>query len=145
MAPRFSPTFYPLRTSKLTIAMFARHSCVLIAAGLALVGCGRASIPGASAHAEVSTPAPESTARHLRATGTIRAVRVSNVVVPALRGPGGRLTLLGLIPNGAHVQKGDVVAEFDRVQQLDDARDARARVDDLNHQIDQNRSQTRAE
>jgi multidrug efflux pump subunit AcrA (membrane-fusion protein) len=78
--------------------------------------------------------------RRIRATGTIQALRVSNVQVPQLRGPGGRLTLIRLIPNGSRVKPGDVVAEFDRIQQLEDARDARAKMEDLSHQIDQLRA-----
>jgi len=38
-----------------------------------------------------------------------------------------------------------VLAEFDPTQQVDDARDARAKVDDLSHQIEQNRAQARAD
>src|SRR6185295_14345699 len=83
--------------------------------------------------------------RRIRATGTIQALRVSNVQVPQLRGPGGRLTLIRLIPNGSRVKPGDVVAEFDRIQQLEDARDARAKMEDLSHQIDQLRAQFRSD
>jgi len=83
--------------------------------------------------------------RHIRATGTVQALHVSNVQVPQLRGPGGRLTLLRLIPNGSRVNPGDLLAEFDRTQQVDDARDARAKVDDLGHQIEQMRAQNRSD
>jgi multidrug resistance efflux pump len=88
---------------------------------------------------------PAFNVRHIRATGTVQALRVSNVQVPSLRGPGGRLTLIRLIPNGSRVKPGDLIAEFDRTQQVDDARDARARVDDLNHQIEQMRAQNRSD
>jgi HlyD family secretion protein len=84
-------------------------------------------------------------ARHIRSTGTIQAVRVSNIVVPSLRGPGGRLTLVTMIRNGTLVKVGDMLAEFDPTQQADDARDARAKVEDLNHQIEQSRAQARAD
>src|ERR1044071_340526 len=87
---------------------------------------------------------PTPNVRHIRATGTVQALHVSNVQVPALRGPGGRLTLLRLIPNGSRVNPGDLLAEFDRTQQVDDARDARAKVDDLGHQIEQMRAQNRS-
>jgi multidrug efflux pump subunit AcrA (membrane-fusion protein) len=88
-----------------------------------------ARIHDAQATAE-STPEPH----HIRSTGTIQAVRVSNVVVPTLRGPGGALTLITMIHNGSIVKQGDILAEFDPTQQVDDARDARAKVDDLGHQ-----------
>ncbi len=67
------------------------------------------------------------------------------MTVPSLRGPGGALTLISMIHNGSIVKQGDTIAEFDPTQQVDDARDARAKVDDLNHQIEQNRAQSRAD
>jgi HlyD family secretion protein len=92
-------------------------------------------------------PAADSTSsvRHIRSTGTVQALHVSNIQVPQLRGPGGRLTLIRLIPNGSQVKPGDLIAEFDRTQQVDDARDARAKVEDLNHQIEQARAQARSD
>src|SRR5437879_5949199 len=88
---------------------------------------------------------PTGNVRHIRATGAVQALRVSDVHTPSLRGPGGRLTLIRLIPNGARVKPGDPLAEFDRTQQVDDARDAKAKVEDLTHQIDQLRAQGRSD
>jgi HlyD family secretion protein len=82
---------------------------------------------------------------HIRSTGTIRAVHVSNVLVPTIKGTGVKLTLTKIIPNGTLVHEGDVLAEFDRTQQFDDARDAKAKVDDLGHQIEQQRAQYRSD
>jgi len=72
-------------------------------------------------------------------------VRVRGIAVPQIRGPGGQLTLTHLIASGTTVKEGDLVAEFDKVQQMDDARDARAKVDDLNHQAEQMRAQNRSD
>jgi multidrug efflux pump subunit AcrA (membrane-fusion protein) len=82
---------------------------------------------------------------HIRATGTIRAVRVATIQVPSIRGPSGRLTLTRIIPTGTMVHKDDVLAEFDSTQQFDDAREARSKVDDLGHQIEQLRAQYRSD
>jgi multidrug resistance efflux pump len=98
-----------------------------------------------SAAADQPVSVQTGSVRHIRATGTIQALRVSNVQTPSLRGPGGRLTLIRLIPNGARVKPGDPLAEFDRTQQVDDARDAKAKVEDLTHQIDQLRAQGRSD
>ncbi len=119
---------------------------LLIIAIACLTGCSQQTVE-TPVHAADTKPAeaPASDSRHIRSTGTIQAVRVSNVTVPSLRGPGGSLTLIHMIPNGTKVHKGDLLAEFDPTQQVDDARDARAKVDDLNHQIEQNRAQSRAD
>ncbi len=81
----------------------------------------------------------------IRVTGTIRAVRVAAIQVPSIRGPNGRLTLTHIIATGTMVQKDDVLAEFDSTQQFDDAREARAKADDLGHQIEQLRAQSRSD
>ncbi len=124
--------------------MARKCSCVLTA--VLLSACAQSPVREISARADSSSsPAVVTAPRHLRSTGTIQAVRVFNVMVPQIRGPGGQLTLTRLIPNGADVKQGDPLAVFDQVQQLDDARDARAKVDDLNHQIDQMRAQNRSD
>ena len=84
-------------------------------------------------------------APRIRATGTIRAVHVANIQVPSIRGPSGRLTLTRIIPTGTRVQAGDVLAEFDSTQQFEDAREARAKADDLGHQLEQIRMQSRSD
>jgi HlyD family secretion protein len=121
---------------------------------LSIAACNRQTVES-SVHADApATPADvpsvapvpgPNEARHIRSTGTVQAVHVSNLVVPSLRGPGGALTLISMIHNGSMVKQGDVLAEFDPTQQIDDARDARAKVDDLGHQIEQNRAQSRAD
>jgi multidrug resistance efflux pump len=82
---------------------------------------------------------------HIRSTGTVRAVHVFNVLVPTIKGTNVRLTLTKIIPNGTMVHEGDILAEFDRTQQFDDARDAKAKADDLGHQLEQLRAQYRSD
>jgi multidrug resistance efflux pump len=75
----------------------------------------------------------------------VEAVRATRVAVPGLTGQNNRLTLTRLIPNGSHVEVGDLVAEFDPFEQIDALRAARAKADDLDHQVRQKIAQNRTE
>lgn len=111
---------------------------------LFLAACSRPGPPVAQAAA----PKPADLAaakREVRITGTIQAVRSSKVLIPAIYGQGGAVTLTHLIPNGSRVQEGDLIAAFDPTQQMDNARDAQAKFDDLSHQVDQKRAQNNAD
>src|SRR5882724_9393609 len=108
------------------------------AIAIGLCGCSRDPVV---THAAVVKPDPAPIRRHIRATGTVQAEKVFTVQVPQISGQGGRLTLTRLVPNGTHVNQGDLLAEFDRTQQLDNARDAKAKFDDLGHQVDQKQAE----
>jgi multidrug resistance efflux pump len=84
-------------------------------------------------------------ARQIRATGTIQAVKAFTVIVPQLSGQNSRVTLVQLVPNGTRVKAGDLLAEFDRTQQIDAAREARAKFEDLSHQVQQKIAQNKNE
>jgi HlyD family secretion protein len=72
-------------------------------------------------------------------------VREFTVRVPSIAGQtSGRLTIVRVMPSGTAVETGDVLAEFDHTQQLDNARDSQAKFDDLNHQIDQRKAENEA-
>jgi multidrug efflux pump subunit AcrA (membrane-fusion protein) len=73
--------------------------------------------------------------RTVRVTGTIEPVKSFVVQAPVIQGQGGNLTLTKLVPNGIVVHKGELLAEFDEVKELQDLRDASAKYDDLSHQI----------
>jgi len=47
------------------------------------------------------------------------------------------MTLTRIVRNGAMVAKGDIVAEFDPLEQLDQARQSAAKFDDMSHQVRQ--------
>ena len=83
--------------------------------------------------------------RELRLTGIVEAVHSNKVTVPQIAGVGGSLTLTRLIPNGSAVKEGDVITEFDPTQQLDAAFTAKARYEDLGHQVEQKAAQNRAD
>ncbi|MGA2576008.1 MAG: efflux RND transporter periplasmic adaptor subunit, partial [Bryobacteraceae bacterium] len=81
----------------------------------------------------------------MRLTGTVQAVHFFTFQVPQIGGQNGRVTLTTIIANGVRVKSGDVLAEFDRTQELDNARDAKAKFDDLSHQVEQRQAQNRAD
>jgi HlyD family secretion protein len=83
--------------------------------------------------------------RRVRSNGTIQAVNAVTIRVPQIYGQGGDMTLTKLIATGAEVKEGDVLAEFDRTKQVDNARDAKAKYEDLVHQVDQRKEQHRAD
>src|SRR4051812_8967886 len=112
---------------------------VLAAAGIT-GGCSRGpEVTHANVVAPISEPARP--VRQIRSTGTIQAEKAFTVQVPQISGQAGRLTLVGLAESGAHVKAGEVVAEFDRTQQIDNARDTQARFDDLTHQVEQKQAE----
>jgi len=117
---------------------------VLLFALFLLSSCG-----ATSAETQSVKPIPPQqqtrTPRELRLTGVVEAIHSSKVTVPQIVGQNGRLTLTRLIANGAKVQEGDVIAEFDPTQQLDAAFNARAKFEDLGHQVEQKMSQNRAD
>jgi HlyD family secretion protein len=117
-----------------------RSVCFFIAgaASVALSGCARDPVV---THAAVVTNPSGSVKRQIRATGTVRATRVFTVQVPQITGQGGRITLTRLCPNGVRVNQGDLLAEFDRTQQLDNADAAQAKFDDLGHQVEQKKAE----
>ncbi len=85
-----------------------------------------------------SAGAPNSpSARTIRLTGVLDAVRSTRVVVPQLTGPARQMTLTRIIPNGSEVSAGDIVAEFAGVEQIDLARESAARYEDLSFQVRQ--------
>ena len=114
---------------------------------VALCGVFAAACSGSGAPAvDVRAPAaPNASAdrgtavrsQTIRWTGTLEAVRSTRVSVPQVTGPAFRMTLTRIVRNGATVAKGDVVAEFDPLEQINQARESAAKYDDLAHQVRQ--------
>ncbi len=127
-----------------------KHLIFLLLPGFGLLsGCGEEP---AVTHAAVAVSAPPAPVRRqLRVTGTVQAEKSSQILVPQISGQGqggggqggggGRLTLVGLVANGVRVKAGEIIAEFDRTQQLDNARDTQAKFDDLGHQVEQKKAE----
>jgi multidrug resistance efflux pump len=119
-----------------------------LAGALFSLGCSRAIVP--QTHAATVSPAQNeaiepSEHRQVRATGTIVAIHTYTVATPQIAGQGGQLTLTTLAPNGAKVAVGDVLAEFDRTQQLDNAILANTKYQDLAHQVEQKVAQSQSD
>ena len=122
--------------------------CLLIAGGCKHPSAVEAGAPPTTKPVEnKATSAPR--AAFVRATGTIQAVRAYTVQVPQITaqvpGQPNRLILVKLVPNGAKVKEGDTLAEFDRTSQLDAAREAKAKFEDLSHQVRQKAAQNRSD
>lgn len=72
----------------------------------------------------------------LRLSGTTEAVTSFPIVAPRLAGvQGGALTIVRLLPNGAHVKRGDLLVEFDRQNEIKNYLDNRAKWMDLANQV----------
>jgi len=118
---------------------------VLAVAIVPCASCERARTPGSTTPATVSAAERSHDQREVRLTGTVEAVHSSKVMVPQTLGQGGQLTLTRLIPNGSHVEKGDLIAEFDPTQQIDNALTAKGKYEDLSHQVEQKTAQNHAD
>ena len=118
-------------------------SAVVLA--VAIVSCERATPNNTGTPLSVSAVEPSHGQREIRLTGTVEAVHSSKVIVPQTIGQGGQLTLTHLIPNGTHVQQGDLIAEFDPTQQIDNGLAAKGKYEDLGHQVEQKMAQNHAD
>jgi multidrug resistance efflux pump len=102
------------------------------------VFCAIALVSGAALQTAAQTT------RTVRLTGVIEPRRSVRVVVPQLTGPATRLTLTSLVPHGAVVAEGDVIARFDPVEQFTQERAASAKFEDLSQQVRQKEAENRA-
>ena len=116
--------------------------------GVTLAACSAPDTESQAAPApatrEATSAAAAPRSRTVRWTGTLEALRSTRVSVPQVTGPNFRLTLTRLVPNGAQVARGDVVAEFDPLDQLDQARESAARSEDLAYQVRQRQADNAA-
>ena len=81
----------------------------------------------------------------LRLKGTTEAVRARAILAPMLSGQSlSSLTIIHLAPGGTHVQKGDLLAEFDRQAQMRDYVDKQAEYQKLVDQVTQEQAKESA-
>jgi HlyD family secretion protein len=74
--------------------------------------------------------------RALRLSGTVEAIQAMTIAAPRLTGPNANsLVITRLVKPGSGVAPGDLIVEFDRQQQLTNALDRRAELQDLDQQI----------
>lgn len=123
------------------------RSAVAILCGATLAGCSGADAPAQPPplpRAAAQSPETATRVRTIRWSGTLEAVRSTRVGVPEVTGQNFRMTLTRLVRNGATVAKGDIVAEFDPIEQLDQARDRAGRFEDLSYQVRQRQADNAA-
>jgi HlyD family secretion protein len=122
----------------------------VVGAALILLGCEAKTAP-ITATVQPNAPLKKVKVRFdrlrrvVRSNGTVEAVNALTIRVPQIEGQGGDMTLTKLIPGGAEVKTGDMLAEFDRTKEVDNAREAQAKYEDLRHQVDQRVAQHRAD
>jgi HlyD family secretion protein len=124
----------------------------LVLAGLAgLLAASRAPQPqpsggpGEPPHNAFAVVARRDFVRTVRVTGTVLAVNSTIVSAPRLSGPNtNSLVITRLVRGGAAVERGSLLVEFDRQQQLSNAFDRRAEYLDLEEQIRRKRAEQAA-
>lgn len=83
--------------------------------------------------------------RAVRLSGTVEAIQSMTISAPRLSGPNTMsLVITRLIRPGSTVQPNDPIVEFDRQQQIQNALDRRAELQDLEQQIRKREAQERA-
>jgi HlyD family secretion protein len=125
--------------------LFARQFLVPAVSVFFFTSCAQPPAPTVTHAAEGGTEPASRLKREIRLTGIVEAVRSSKIIVPQLVGQGGPMTLTRLIPNGSQVKQDDLLAVFDSTTQVDAARAALAKYEDLGHQVEQKRAQIRAD
>jgi HlyD family secretion protein len=96
----------------------------------------RAPTAGAQGRDTTATLTRRDFVRAVRLSGTVEAVQSTTVAAPRLSGPNtNSLVITKLIPGGTTVKPGDLLVEFDRQQQITNALDRRAELNDLEQQI----------
>ncbi len=83
--------------------------------------------------------------RSVRLSGTVEAVQSTTIAAPRLAGPtANSLVITRLVRPGSTVSPGDLIVEFDRQDQIKNALDRRAELQDLEQQIAKREAQERA-
>jgi len=124
---------------------------VVLALSLAAAACaaararGTARFAGSSADSgSVATVQTGRLTRALRIGGTTAAVHAYTLRIPQIPGQNYQFVLVSIVANGAHVKKGDILAQFDATTEAQNALDAKAKYDDLVHQVEDTRAQNAA-
>lgn len=122
---------------------------VVIAAGVL------AAVAGAGLYLNARAPEPQSDARPqtfkvtrrdfvkgIRLSGTVEAVEATTISTPRLAGQNNNsLIVTRLVRAGKAVHQGDLLVEFDRQEQIRNALDKQAELNDLEQQVRKRRAQ----
>ena len=130
------------------------RTCILFCLATAFLPLSCVELPVAATEVQPSSDSPASVESApppvdrptlVRASGTVQAVRYQVIQTPRISGKRSQLTLVTLVPNGAMVEEGAVLAEFDPTEQLEASRQAQAKYEDLGHQVEQKQAENEAE
>lgn len=128
------------RTRRNWIVLASLTSAVLVAV-VAFLALRTHSI----SHARVSASPAANPGQILRLKGTTEAVQARAILAPLLSGQQVHtLTIIHLTPGGTRVQKGDLLAEFDRQDQMRDFVDKQADFHKLVDQVAQEQAKESA-
>jgi HlyD family secretion protein len=101
--------------------------------------------PGSGGRSDVYKVARRDFIRSIRLSGTVEAIQSTTISTPRLSGPNtNSLVITRLVRPGSTVAAGDLIVEFDRQQQISNALDRRAELQDLDQQIRKREAQERA-
>ena len=119
------------RTSLVAVIALAG---IAAGAGVLSLHTGAADVP-ARATADVIV-ARRDFVRSIRLSGTVEALQATNIIAPRIAGQNNNaLVIERLVKNGTRVHRGDLIVEFDRQDQLQNALDQHAVVNDDEQQI----------
>lgn len=127
----------------------AALGALVLVAGSAVFLSARQSVPAPASDAGTRqgavTIARRDFVQAVRLSGTVEAVESTTLAAPRLAGPSSNsLVITRLIPAGSTVKAGDLVVEFDRQEQIKNALDRNAELQDLEQQIVKREAQERA-
>ena len=120
-----------------------------------IAACALAAVAGAGLYLHARAPEPQSDARPqtfkvvrrdfvrgLRLSGTVEAVEATTISTPRLAGQNNNsLIITTLVRAGLLVHPGDLLVEFDRQEQMRNALDKQAELNDLEQQVRKRRAQ----
>src|SRR3954454_22345457 len=137
-----------LRSSAVTRRVAVLVTAIVVA-GMAVFVYGRQQ-PVATGNQRETRPNTYTVARRdfvrsVRLNGTVEAVQFTTIAAPRLSGPtSNSLIITKLVAAGSTVEKGDLIVEFDRQDQIKNALDKRAELHDLEQQIAKREAEERA-
>jgi multidrug efflux pump subunit AcrA (membrane-fusion protein) len=137
---------YPVSTLARSAAVLA--TCVSIAGAAVFLSARQPSgaiPPDPRGREGTYTVARRDFVRGVRLSGTVEAVESTTIAAPRLAGPNSNsLIITRLVRPGSTVAPGDLIVEFDRQEQIKNALDRRAELQDLDQQIAKREAQERA-
>ena len=134
------------RTVAVIVSLFGIGTVATLALGSFGSGAADPSVQtGDGRRSATFTIARRDFVRGVRLSGTVEAIQAMTIAVPRLTGPNtNSLVITSLVRPGSSVAPGDLIVEFDRQQQLTNALDRRAELQDLDQQIRKREAQEQA-